>query len=108
MSEAMLPNGSSSSAAAGVLRNGGVRWGQPLPARDIVVQGFDKAGSSIIRDYAIEIAVLVLGSFAGVPGLKEFCQLAALILFYDCLFLFGFFSSVLTVMVEVGASFSWR
>lgn len=83
------------------LRSNGIRWGTPVPARDIVLQGFDKSGRPIIRDYAIEIAVLLAGSFAGVPGLREFCQLAALILVYDCLFLFGFFASVLTVMVEV-------
>lgn len=79
----------------------GVRWGQPVPAKDIVLAGFDRTGRQITRDYAIEIAVLLAGSFTGVPGLKEFCQLAALILCYDCLFLFGFFAAVLTVMVEV-------
>ena len=84
-------------------RSKGIRWDTPVPARDIVMQGFDKTGKQIVRDYAIEIAVLLAGSLAGVPGLKEFCQLAALILFFDCLFLFGFFASALTVMVEV-----WR
>ena len=80
---------------------GRLRWGNPVPAKEIVIQGFDKTGKQIIRDYAIEIAVLVAGSLTGVQGLKEFCQLAALILVFDCLFLFGFFASVLTVMVEV-------
>jgi hydroxymethylglutaryl-CoA reductase (NADPH) len=82
-----------------------LRWGNPVPAKEIVMQGFDKSGKIIIRDYAVEIAVLVAGSLTGVQGLKEFCQLAALILFFDCLFLFGFFASVLTIMVEVGSSF---
>lgn len=81
-----------------------LRWGNPVPAKEIVIQGFDKTGKQIVRDYAIEIAVLVAGSLTGVQGLKEFCQLAALILFFDCLFLFGFFASVLTVMVEVSLS----
>jgi hydroxymethylglutaryl-CoA reductase (NADPH) len=88
-------------SSAEPLRSNGIRWGTPLPARDIVIQAFDKTGKPIVRDYAVEIAVLLAGSFAGVSGLKEFCQLAALILFFDCLFLFGFFASVLTVMVEV-------
>lgn len=79
----------------------GIRWNQPVPAKDIVQQGFEKVGKQIVRDYAFEIAVLVAGSFTGVSGLKEFCQLAALILLFDCLFLFGFFAAVLTVMVEV-------
>lgn len=79
----------------------GIRWSQPVPAKEIVQQGFEKVGKQIVRDYAFEIAVLVAGSFTGVSGLKEFCQLAALILVFDCMFLFGFFAAVLTVMVEV-------
>lgn len=82
-----------------------LRWGNPVPAKEIVIQGFDKTGKQIVRDYAIEIAVLVAGALTGVQGLKEFCQLAALILCFDCLFLFGFFASVLTIMVEV--SYFW-
>lgn len=82
-----------------------LRWGNPVPAKEIVIQGFDKTGKQIIRDYAIEITVLIAGSLTGVQGLKEFCQLAALILCFDCLFLFGFFASVLTIMVEVSSAF---
>lgn len=85
-------------------RNSGLRWGQPIPARDIVMQGINKVGYQIATEYAIEIAVLLAGSFTGVAGLTEFCRLAALILFFDCLFLFGFFAAILTVMVEVRRS----
>ncbi|KAK9895236.1 hypothetical protein P389DRAFT_90224 [Cystobasidium minutum MCA 4210] len=94
-------NGHAIADNIGSAAGGRLRWGNPVPAKEIVIQGFDKTGKQIVRDYAIEIAVLVAGSLTGVQGLKEFCQLAALILVFDCLFLFGFFASVLTVMVEV-------
>jgi len=54
-----------------------------------------------MREYATEITVLAVGATSGVSGLREFCQLAALILIFDCAFLFGFFVSILSVMVEI-------
>ncbi|CAH7671331.1 3-hydroxy-3-methylglutaryl-coenzyme A reductase [Phakopsora pachyrhizi] len=71
------------------------------PAPDIAVQSVEQVGARILWDYAIEIAVLVMGSLSGVNGLTEFCQLAALILVFDCCLLFGFYVSVLTVFVEI-------
>jgi hydroxymethylglutaryl-CoA reductase (NADPH) len=108
----MRPSTSSSAADDGtsyldVRSNGaskqarGVRWGAPMSSKDIVVSGVEKAGPQIARDYAIEIAVLVAGALSGVGGLREFCALAALILAYDCVFLFVFYVAVLAVMVEV-------
>ncbi|KAI5478793.1 hydroxymethylglutaryl-CoA reductase (NADPH) [Pseudohyphozyma bogoriensis] len=79
----------------------GVRFAPPVPARDIVLAAMAKTGVPIIRDYAIEIAVLMGGAMSGVAGLKEFCQLAALILVWDCFTLGSFYVAVLTVMVEV-------
>lgn len=79
----------------------GLRFAPPVPSREIVLQAVGKTGVPIVRDYAIEVAVLVVGAMSGVAGLKEFCHLAALILVYDCLMLMGFYVAVLTVMVEV-------
>ncbi|GAA5890321.1 hypothetical protein JCM16303_006419 [Sporobolomyces ruberrimus] len=79
----------------------GLRFAPPIPSRDIVLGAVSKTGVSIVRDYAIEVAVLVFGAMSGVAGLREFCQLAAVILVFDGLFLMGFFVSVLTVMVEI-------
>ncbi|GAA6060323.1 hypothetical protein JCM10212_000420 [Sporobolomyces blumeae] len=79
----------------------GLRFAPPVPSRDIVLAAVSKTGPSIVRDYAIEVAVLVLGAMSGVAGLREFCQLAAVILVFDGLFLVGFFVSVLTIMVEI-------
>jgi len=80
-----------------------LRWAvpQPVPAKTIVTEAVDKVGMSMVRDYCIEIAVMAVGATSGVSGLREFCQLAALILIFDCIFLFSFYAAILTVMVEV-------
>lgn len=79
----------------------GLRFAPPVPSRDIVLNAVSKTGPTIIRDYAIEVAVLVAGVMSGVAGLREFCQLAAVILVWDAFCLVGFFVSILTIMVEV-------
>ena len=53
----------------------GVRWAAPVAAKQIVVDAVSKAGVSIVRDYAIEIAVLSVGAASGIGGLREFCYL---------------------------------
>ncbi|KAK0522009.1 3-hydroxy-3-methylglutaryl-coenzyme A (HMG-CoA) reductase isozyme [Tilletia horrida] len=73
----------------------------PVPAQDIVASAVERVGPRIVREYAWEIAVLAVGATSGISGLREFCQLAALILIFDCAFLFGFFVSILSVMVEI-------
>lgn len=85
-------------------RSIGLRFAPPIPAREIVLSAVAKTGVPIVRDYVIEIAVLVVGAMSGVEGLKEFCHLAALILVFDCLMLMSFYTAVLTVMVEVSPS----
>ncbi|CEH13745.1 hydroxymethylglutaryl-reductase [Ceraceosorus bombacis] len=80
-----------------------LRWDapQPMSAPDLVVEAVDQVGPTIVRDYLIEVGVLTVGATSGVSGLREFCQLAALILSFDCIFLFAFYLSILTIMVEV-------
>lgn len=59
-------------------------------------------GYDIVRDYAIEIAVLVLGAASGVQGgLQQFCFLAAWILFFDCILLFTFYTAILMIKLEI-------
>lgn len=59
-------------------------------------------GFEIIRDYGIEILILVAGAVSGVQGgLCQFCFLAAWILFFDCLLLFTFYTSILTIKLEI-------
>lgn len=59
-------------------------------------------GYEIVRDYAIEIAILIVGAASGVQGeLSPFCSLAAWILFFDCVLLFTFYTSILTIKLEI-------
>lgn len=59
-------------------------------------------GYEIVRDYAIEICILVAGAASGVQGgLQQFCFLAAWILFFDCLLLFTFYTAILNIKLEI-------
>ena len=59
-------------------------------------------GFAIIRDYCIELAILIAGSASGVQGgLTQFCFLAAWILVFDCLLLFTFYTAILSVKLEI-------
>ncbi|CAE6530329.1 unnamed protein product [Rhizoctonia solani] len=70
-------------------------------AAQVVREAVDTVGPGVVRDYAIEIAVLGVGAASGVGGLREFCALAALILACDCAALFTFYVAILNVMTEV-------
>lgn len=73
----------------------------------VVKEAWNKVGTSIWRDYAIEVGVLMLGVWAakaskvGMGGVQEFCALAALTLIVDACALWGFYTAILTIMVEV-------
>ena len=71
------------------------------PASEVVQDAVDSVGEGIVRDYAIEVAVLAVGAVSGVGGLKEFCAFAALVLIADCIMLFTFYVALLNVFVEV-------
>lgn len=59
-------------------------------------------GFNIVRDYCIEIAILIAGAASGVQGgLRQFCFLAAWILAFDCVLLFTFYTAVLSVKLEI-------
>jgi hydroxymethylglutaryl-CoA reductase (NADPH) len=59
-------------------------------------------GLAIVRDYGIEILILVAGASSGVQGgLRQFCFLGAWILFFDCVLLFTFYTAILTVKLEI-------
>lgn len=76
----------------------------PVPiksAREVVLDAVDQVGNSVVRDYTIEVIVLLAGASSRVTGLKEFCALAALTLTIDCVALFTFYIAILTVLVEV-------
>ena len=59
-------------------------------------------GYDIVKDYAIEVAILIVGAASGVQGgLQQFCFLAAWILFFDCILLFSFYSAILCIKLEI-------
>ncbi|KAI3319756.1 3-hydroxy-3-methylglutaryl-coenzyme A reductase [Xylariaceae sp. AK1471] len=67
-----------------------------------VSRAIKDTGFEIVRDYVIEIIILVAGAASGVQGgLQQFCFLAAWILFFDCLLLFTFYTAVLSIKLEV-------
>ena len=59
-------------------------------------------GFEIVRDYCIEIAILIAGALSGVQGgLTQFCFLAAWILVFDCVLLFTFYTAILSIKLEI-------
>ncbi|KAF9352712.1 3-hydroxy-3-methylglutaryl-coenzyme A (HMG-CoA) reductase isozyme [Mortierella sp. AD094] len=66
-----------------------------------IVSAIESVGRILIRSCAVEIAVLLCGFLSGIPGLKEFCLLAAFILFYDLCLLFTFYTAILTLKLEL-------
>jgi hypothetical protein len=74
---------------------------QLKPAPKIITESLSLVYAPIIRDYILEIAVLTVGAYSKVGGLKEVCALAALILAVDCLLLCTYLAAILGVMVEV-------
>ncbi|KAM5443536.1 3-hydroxy-3-methylglutaryl-coenzyme A (HMG-CoA) reductase isozyme [Microsporum ferrugineum] len=70
--------------------------------QDAIQQAVQATGFGIVRDYVIEIAVLVAGAASGIQGgLRQFCFLAAWILFFDCILLFTFYTTILCIKLEI-------
>lgn len=71
------------------------------PAAKILTESLSLTYPPILRDYILEIAVLVIGANSKVAGLKEVCALAALLLAVDCLLMCTYLVAVLGIMIEV-------
>ncbi|KAL2809147.1 hydroxymethylglutaryl-coenzyme A reductase-domain-containing protein [Aspergillus granulosus] len=57
---------------------------------------------AIVKQYLVEIGVLLAGSlFSADSALRQFCFLAAWILFFDCALLFSFYISILCIKLEI-------
>ena len=80
---------------------------QLKPAPKIITESLSLVYPPIIRDYILEIAVLTVGAYSKVGGLREVCALAALILAVDCLLLCTYLAAILGVMVEVSDGFNF-
>lgn len=89
-------NGSAHGHATGSSSN------QPHSIQDAIQIAVKDTGFEIVRDYAIEIALLILGAASGIQGgLRQFCFLAAWILVFDCALLFTFFTTILCIKLEI-------
>lgn len=82
--------------------NGHSNGDAPLIIQNAVQQAVRERGFEIVRDYAIEILILCAGAASGIQGgLRQFCFLAAWTLFFDCILLFTFYTSILTIKLEI-------
>ena len=74
----------------------------PPTIQNAVHRAVQERGFEIVRDYLIEILVLCVGAASGIQGgLRQFCFLAAWTLFFDCILLFTFYISILTIKLEI-------
>ena len=74
----------------------------PSNIRSALQVAVQEKGFDIVRDYCIEIAILVAGAASGVQGgLTQFCFLAAWILLFDGILLFTFYTAILSVKLEI-------
>ncbi|KAI7856539.1 3-hydroxy-3-methylglutaryl coenzyme A reductase [Circinella umbellata] len=76
----------------------------PIANQDIhktVVRAVDSVAASITRDCLMEIVVLTIGAKSGISGLREFCFLSALLLAYDFIAMFTWYTAILTLKLEL-------
>ncbi|KAI9788129.1 MAG: 3-hydroxy-3-methylglutaryl-coenzyme A (HMG-CoA) reductase isozyme, partial [Candelina submexicana] len=74
----------------------------PLTIQNAVQAAVTDKGFGIVRDYLIEIVILIAGVASGVQGgLRQFCFLAAWILAFDCILLFTFYTAILSIKLEI-------
>ena len=67
-----------------------------------VQTAINEKGYEIVKDYVIEICILIAGAASGVQGgLQQFCFLAAWILFFDGILLFTFYTAILSIKLEI-------
>ncbi|KAJ3227012.1 3-hydroxy-3-methylglutaryl-coenzyme A (HMG-CoA) reductase isozyme [Clydaea vesicula] len=67
-----------------------------------VANGVSNAGPGLISDYFVETLLLLSASFVGIGGgMREFCQLASMLIVFDSIFLFTMYLSVLTLKLEL-------
>ncbi|BCS19647.1 3-hydroxy-3-methylglutaryl-coenzyme A (HMG-CoA) reductase isozyme [Aspergillus puulaauensis] len=87
-----------------VLRHATTRQG--IGESSIIQTAIDKSikneGPKIIKHYVLEIAAFLAGSLLSIdPALRQFCFLAAWILFFDCINLFSFYTAILCTKLEI-------
>ncbi|KAI5304068.1 3-hydroxy-3-methylglutaryl-coenzyme A (HMG-CoA) reductase isozyme [Ascosphaera pollenicola] len=72
------------------------------PIRDAIQMAIEQKGFKIFLDYVIGISVVSAGAASGVQGgLRQFCFLAAWVLFFDGILLFTFYITILCLKLEI-------
>ncbi|KAJ1727963.1 3-hydroxy-3-methylglutaryl-coenzyme A (HMG-CoA) reductase isozyme, partial [Coemansia sp. Benny D160-2] len=66
-----------------------------------MARGVDKCAGRVVKDYVFEIGILAIGVFAGVPQLHEVSLISSFILMFDAVFMFTFYSAVLTLKLDI-------
>ncbi|KAF2124391.1 hypothetical protein P153DRAFT_426439 [Dothidotthia symphoricarpi CBS 119687] len=90
------------SAALDARRSAEEHRGEPLTIQSAVQIAIKKTGFDIVRDYFFEILILVAGAMSGIQGgLRQFCFLGAWILLFDAIMLLTFYTSILTIKLEI-------
>ncbi|ORX97809.1 3-hydroxy-3-methylglutaryl-coenzyme A reductase [Clohesyomyces aquaticus] len=90
------------SASLDARRNPEAASGETLTIQSAVQTAIKQTGWEIVRDYFFEILILVAGAMSGIQGgLRQFCFLGAWILLFDALMLLTFFTSILTIKLEI-------
>lgn len=76
--------------------------GETITIQSAVQIAIKRTGYEIVRDYFIEILILVAGAMSGIQGgLRQFCFLGAWILLFDSLMLLTFYTAILTIKLEI-------
>lgn len=68
---------------------------------ETVIRAVDSVALSVARECSMEIFVLALGAKSGIDGLREFCLLSAILLAYDFVIMFTWYTAVLALKLEV-------
>ncbi|CAM0136925.1 3-hydroxy-3-methylglutaryl-coenzyme A (HMG-CoA) reductase isozyme [Umbelopsis sp. WA50703] len=68
---------------------------------ETVIRAVDAVALSVARECSMEIFVLALGAKSGIDGLREFCLLSAILLAYDFIIMFTWYTAVLALKLEL-------
>ncbi|KAJ2327533.1 3-hydroxy-3-methylglutaryl-coenzyme A (HMG-CoA) reductase isozyme, partial [Coemansia sp. RSA 2673] len=73
----------------------------PGQIQEQIERGVDKCAGGLAKDYLFEIGILAIGVCSGVGQLQEVCLISSFILMFDGVFMFTFYSAVLTLKLDL-------
>ncbi|KFY88601.1 hypothetical protein V498_06723 [Pseudogymnoascus sp. VKM F-4517 (FW-2822)] len=73
----------------------------PPSIQHAVQVAIKEKGFEIVRDYAIEIAILIAGAVSGDQETRCTPKSSRGLLFFDCILLFTFYTSILSIKLEI-------